>query len=147
MPQSFSKEVPELWSVVQLNTSMTLFELGREISLKLFENKIQLGNYEEWLFDGECESLYVDFASIRYILVEHVGNNDLPIPGEYIFGIELLPIKHEKDTRSYSNLQWTYADWGPRVDMSAFYAMILYQSNLEHVTITYRDSSGDMITL
>ncbi len=133
------KKIPELETIVLLRTKLSLFELGEEISTKFFENKIRLGNYEEWLFD-EYESLYVDFAGLRHILVEHVGKDNLPIRGEFIFSVNLLvPVADWNDV--------AYDNWGPRVNVSAFYGAQLAQLNLKDTTVAYKDNSGEFITL
>ena len=67
-----SKKIPFLKAAVLLKTSLSLFELGNEISLKFFDGKIHLGNYEECTLWEESEALEVDFAGMRYVLVQTV---------------------------------------------------------------------------
>lgn len=133
------KKIPELETIVLLRTKLSLFELGEEISTKFFENKIRLGNYEEWLFD-EHESLYVDFAGLRYILVEHAGKDNMPIRGEFIFCVDLLvPVAGWRDVAN--------DNWGPRVNVSAFYGAQLALLGLKDTTVAYQSDSREYITI
>ncbi|MBQ9813648.1 MAG: hypothetical protein IJM54_10105 [Thermoguttaceae bacterium] len=137
MLEQLNRRIPELEAIVLLKTKLSLFELGNEISAKFFDNKICLGNYEEWLFDGECESIYVDFAGLRYILVEHIDKGNTPIKGEFIFAVEFMsPVDG-----------WTVDSWHGYVNVSAFYGAQLAKLNLKDTTVAYKNEDGVFITL
>ena len=138
-----SKKIPFLKAAVLLKTSLSLFELGDEISLKFFDGKIHLGNYEECSFWEESEALEVDFAGMRYVLVQTVTNdvNELPISGSFIFSVEFkAPVNN-----------WSFEYWGPYIDctgVSAYYAAQLAKLDLKATTVSFRDEeTGEWITL
>ncbi len=141
--QLLNERIPFLKAAVLLKSSLSLFELGKEISAKFFEDKIYLDNYEECSFWEESEALEVDFAGVHYVLVQTVTNDikEIPIPGLFIFSVSFQP----------PTSNWTFENWGPYIDhtgVSAYYAAQLAKLDLKATTVSFHDEeTGEWITL